>query len=107
MKKILTIALATLLIVACSNRTSVPAGATKDDIAFAMGAPLPSPLEGQPVEILHPGDVAKCPPGVKHWHGAAPNSRFAHLAANTNPDKPGVEWYDMLSKEEYETFPIK
>lgn len=64
-------------------------------------------IEGQPVEVLHPGDVAKCPPGVKHWHGAAPNSRFAHLAANTNPDKPGVEWFDMLSKEEYETLPIK
>lgn len=62
-------------------------------------------IEGQPVEILRPGDVAKCPPGVKHWHGAAPNSRFAHLAANTNPDKPGVEWFEMLSKEEYDSLP--
>ena len=62
-------------------------------------------IEGQPVEVLRPGDVAMCPPGVKHWHGAAPNSRFAHLAANTNPDNPGVEWFDMLSKEEYEQLP--
>ena len=64
-------------------------------------------IEGQPVEVLHPGDVAMCSPGVRHWHGAAPNSRFAHLAANTNPDKPGVEWFEMLSKEEYDKLPKK
>jgi len=58
--------------------------------------------------VTDPGDVAMCPPGVRHWHGAAPNSRFAHLAANTNPNKPGVEWFDMLSKEEYDKIePVK
>ena len=62
-------------------------------------------IEGQPVEVLRPGDVAMCPPGVKHWHGAAPGSRFAHLAANTNPDKPGVEWFDLLPEEEYNKLP--
>lgn len=60
-------------------------------------------IEGQPVEVLHPGDVVMCPPNVKHWHGASANSRFAHLAVGTNPDKPAVVWTDeMLSKEEYE-----
>ena len=86
-------------------------------------------IEGQPVEVLHPGDVVMCPPNVKHWHGAAPNSRFAHLAVGTNgrssesrrarsdgrvvtdedevnPDRPAVVWTDeMLSKEEYERLP--
>ena len=62
-------------------------------------------IEGQPVEVLHPGDVALCPPGVKHWHGAAPGSRFAHLAANANPDKPGVEWFALLPEEEYNKLP--
>ena len=62
-------------------------------------------IEGQPVEVMRPGDVAKCPPGVKHWHGAAPGSRFAHLAANTNPDRPGVEWFDLLPEEEYNQLP--
>ena len=64
-------------------------------------------IEGQPVEVLHPGDVAKCPPGVRHWHGAAPGCRFAHLAANTNPDKPGVEWFDLLPEEEYNALPTE
>lgn len=62
-------------------------------------------IEGQPVEVMHPGDVAKCPPNVKHWHGAAPGSRFTHLAANTNPARPGVEWFDFISKEEYDNLP--
>ena len=63
-------------------------------------------IEGQPVEVLRPSDVAMCPPGVRHWHGAAPNSRFAHLAAGTNPDRPAVVWTDeILSKEEYEQLP--
>ena len=63
-------------------------------------------IEGQPVEVLHPGDVVMCPPNVKHWHGAVSNSRFAHLAAVTNPDRPAVVWTDeILSKEEYGKLP--
>ena len=65
-------------------------------------------IEGQPVEVLRPGDVVMCPPDVKHWHGAALNSRFAHLAAGTNPDRPAVVWTEeMLSKEEYEALPTE
>ena len=63
-------------------------------------------IEGQPVEVLHPGDVVMCPPNVKHWHGAAAGGRFAHLAVGTNPDRPAVEWTnEMLSKEEYDKLP--
>lgn len=63
-------------------------------------------IEGQPVEVLRPGDVVMCPPDVKHWHGASANSRFAHLAVGTNSDKPAVEWTEeMLSKEEYDKLP--
>lgn len=49
-------------------------------------------IKGKAVEILHPGDVVKCPPGVMHWHGAAPGSRMAHLAIGTNPSLPSVVW---------------
>src|SRR6201994_818827 len=35
---------------------------------------------GKPVRIVHKGDVIKCPAGVAHWHGAAPNSSFAYIA---------------------------
>ena len=61
--------------------------------------------EGKPAQILRKGDVLQIPAGVRHWHGAAPGGRFAHLAANTNPDKPGVEWFDLLPEEEYNKLP--
>ncbi|EGW37456.1 hypothetical protein DOT_4685 [Desulfosporosinus sp. OT] len=35
---------------------------------------------GEEPQELHPGDVVKIPPEVKHWHGAAKDSWFAHLA---------------------------
>lgn len=59
-------------------------------------------VEGGEVEILHAGDVAKCPPGTRHWHGAAPDSRMAHLATGTNPERGGVKWLKMLSKRRYD-----
>lgn len=62
-------------------------------------------IEGQPVEVLKPGDVAQCPPGVKHWHGGSADSWFAHIAVNTNPELPGVEWFERITDEEYEQLP--
>ncbi|HBV50547.1 MAG TPA: 4-carboxymuconolactone decarboxylase, partial [Alistipes sp.] len=35
--------------------------------------------QGRPARELHPGDVVEIPAGVVHWHGAAPDSWFAHL----------------------------
>ena len=43
-------------------------------------------LEGGEIQVMHPGDVILCPPGVKHRHGAALHSRFAHIAVNTNEE---------------------
>ena len=59
-------------------------------------------IEGEPVKVMHPGDVAFCPPGVRHWHGGSPDTSFAHIAVNTNPEQSGVEWFDRISNEEYE-----
>jgi quercetin dioxygenase-like cupin family protein len=62
-------------------------------------------IEGQPVEVLRPGDVAKCPPGVKHWHGAAPGGWFAHIAVGTNPKMRGFEVFDFIPESEYKALP--
>ena len=62
-------------------------------------------IEGEPVQVLHPGDVALCPPGVKHWHGGSLAGQFAHIAANTNPEKTGLEWFDRISEEDYAALP--
>ena len=62
-------------------------------------------IEGEPVEVLYPGDVAFCPPGVKHWHGGSADTEFAHIAVNTNPEKTGLEWFDRISEEDYAKLP--
>lgn len=62
-------------------------------------------IEGEPVQVLHPGDVALCPPGVKHWHGGSADTEFAHIAVNTNPELTGLEWFDRISDEEYAQLP--
>ena len=35
---------------------------------------------GDEIRELNPGDVVNIPANVKHWHGAAPDSWFSHLA---------------------------
>ena len=35
---------------------------------------------GKDAVEMKPGDVMNIPPEVKHWHGAAPDSWFSHLA---------------------------
>lgn len=55
---------------------------------------------GKPARELHPGDVVSIPPEVKHWHGAAPDSWFAHVAISV----PGsqAEWLEPVADEEYQ-----
>lgn len=55
-------------------------------------------IKGEKPQILHPGDVVYCPPGVVHWHGAAPGSKFAHIAISPE-DNHEVTWYDFPVKE--------
>ena len=64
-------------------------------------------MENGEVEVLRPGDVAFCPPGVKHWHGGSANTSFAHIAVNTNPELTGLEWFDRISDEGYQKSPTE
>ncbi|MGN1119674.1 MAG: cupin domain-containing protein [Oscillospiraceae bacterium] len=56
---------------------------------------------GKPARELHPGDVVEIPPEVKHWHGAAPDSFFAHLAVEIPAEGGCTEWLEPVSDEEY------
>ena len=46
---------------------------------------------GEPARELRPGDVVNIPPDVKHWHGAAPDSWFSHLAVEVPADGGATE----------------
>ena len=54
-----------------------------------------------PVEMT-PGTVINIPANVKHWHGAAPNSWFSHLALEIDGEDTGTEWLEPVNAEAYE-----
>lgn len=60
---------------------------------------------GKPAEELHAGDVVNIPPEVKHWHGAAPNSWFAHVAIEVPADGASNEWCEPVDEEAYNALP--
>ena len=55
----------------------------------------------KPVQELHPGDDVHIPPEVKHWHGAAPDSWFAHLAVEIPAQGASNEWLEPVSEDDY------
>ena len=56
---------------------------------------------GKPARELHAGDVVNIPPEVKHWHGAAKDSWFAHLAVEVPGEGTSNEWLEQVSDEDY------
>ncbi|MNL50475.1 hypothetical protein D3C87_1734940 [compost metagenome] len=57
---------------------------------------------GKPVQVIRPGDVVWCPPGVKHWHGAAPGTAMTHMAVTATADGKNVNWMEKVSDEQYD-----
>ena len=60
---------------------------------------------GREARELKPGDVVQIPPEVKHWHGAAPDSWFAHLALELPAEGASSEWLEPVSDTDYCTSP--
>jgi quercetin dioxygenase-like cupin family protein len=57
--------------------------------------------EGGAIEEIRPGDVIWFPPGVKHWHGAAPETAMTHIAIQEALEGKVVEWLEQVSDEQY------
>lgn len=57
---------------------------------------------GKMLRILHKGDVVRIAPDIEHWHGAAPESRFAHISIETNGADNQAVWLEPVSDTEYE-----
>lgn len=56
---------------------------------------------GKEAQKLSPGDVVNIPVGVKHWHGAAPDSWFSHLAIEVPAENASNEWLEAVDDETY------
>lgn len=50
---------------------------------------------------MKPGDCINIPTGVKHWHGAAPDSWFSHLAVEVPGENGSNEWLEPVTDEQY------
>ena len=56
---------------------------------------------GKEPRELKPGDVVNIPAEVKHWHGAAPDSWFSHVAVEVPGAETKNEWCEPVSDEDY------
>lgn len=57
--------------------------------------------ENNEVIVLKKGDVIKCQPNIKHWHGASHNSSFSHLVVMHTPNDEAVVWMEPVKDEFY------
>jgi quercetin dioxygenase-like cupin family protein len=55
-----------------------------------------------PIEEIRPGDVAWCPPGEKHWHGASAAIAMTHFSIVEQLDGKGADWMEHVSDEQYQ-----
>lgn len=60
---------------------------------------------GKPARELKEGDVVVIPAGVKHWHGAAKDSWFVHIALEIPGENAGTEWLEPVSDAQYAELP--
>lgn len=70
-------------------------------ILIAVGGKGYYQAKGEPARLLLPGDVVEIPANVIHWHGAAPDSWFSHLAIETNSHNNENTWLEEVDDEQY------
>lgn len=56
---------------------------------------------GGPIEEIRQGDVVWVPPGVKHWHGASPDSVLTHIGIQEHVGGKTVDWLEKVSDAQY------
>jgi len=62
---------------------------------------------GKPAVRMLPGDIIEIAPNIEHWHGAAPDSWFAHLAIACNSQTNENIWLEPVNDEHYKTATTK
>lgn len=58
--------------------------------------------EGEAAQEILPGTIIHIPANVKHWHGAAKDSWFAHLAFEVPGENCSNEWLEPVDEEDYD-----
>lgn len=58
-------------------------------------------IEGQTKQVIQKGDVVKCPPNTRHWHGAAENTGLQQMYIVPNTEKGIVNWMETVTDSVY------
>lgn len=74
---------------------------TGGQLLIAVGGKGYYQEKGKPARLLLPGDIVEIAPNVIHWHGAAPDSWFSHLAIECNPQSNKNTWLEPVDDEQY------
>ncbi|WP_312338135.1 cupin domain-containing protein [Sphingobacterium sp.] len=74
---------------------------TGGQILVAVGGVGYYQEHGKPAVRMEPGDIIEIAPNVVHWHGAAPDSWFSHLAITCNPKINENKWLEPVTDEQY------
>lgn len=74
---------------------------TGGQILIAVGGKGYYQERGEVARLLLPGDVVEISAGVEHWHGAAPDSWFSHLAIECNPQINKNTWLEPVDDKQY------
>ncbi|MCC8188610.1 MAG: cupin domain-containing protein [Bacteroides sp.] len=74
---------------------------TSGQILIAVGGAGYYQERGKEAIRMESGDIVEIAPHVKHWHGAAPDSWFSHLAIACNPQTNQNTWLEPISDEPY------
>ena len=82
----------------CRNNWHSPTGG---QLLVCVGGEGYYQEKGKPARRLKAGDVVEIAPDVVHWHGAAPDSWFSHLAVECNPQTNKNTWLSPVTDEEY------
>lgn len=86
----------------CRNNWHIHHGAGGGQILLCTGGRGWYQAWGEPARALRAGDVVVVPPEVKHWHGAAGDSWFTHLAVEIPCPDGANEWLEPVCGEDYE-----
>lgn len=86
----------------CRNNWHIHHGAGGGQILLCTGGRGWYQVWGEPARALRAGDVVVVPPEVKHWHGAAADSWFTHLAVEIPCPDGANEWLEPVRGEDYE-----
>lgn len=69
-------------------------------LIVTSGSGLTGTADGK-VEEIKAGDEIWCPPNVKHWHGAAPDTGMTHIAITGVLDGKNTSWMEAVTDEQY------